>query len=232
MCPGPRTHQDRQGRSKRAASSPGGTRSSGRPGWQIAPQPKLAALPHTAQASWNPRRLRIPMIVPGWVGWRRETQLGSPADGGPTPTSWGIQRWDLGLSTSPYQINQPTTCDHTCTLVDTVYMHPHGSAAHTHTHTHEHTGTHGTHRYTPAHTCSHINRHPCTCAHGYCTLTCKSMQTKTPMCTPQAHNPPYKHTQAHTQITHTLLPAPSLTQAPVCAAQMPPWERRDRGQQC
>ena len=37
------------------------------------------------------------------------------------------------------------------------------------------------------------------------------------------HNSPYKHTQAHTQITHTLLPAPSLTQAPVCAAQTPPW---------
>lgn len=37
------------------------------------------------------------------------------------------------------------------------------------------------------------------------------------------HNSPYKHTQAHTQITHTLLPAPSLTQAQVCAAQTPPW---------
>ena len=175
--------------------------------WQIAPQPKLAALPHTTRASWKPRRLRIPMIVPGW-GWRGERPAWEPCRwGAPASTPWGYQRWDLGLSTSPYQINQPHTCDHTCMHVDTVYVHPHGPRGCTHTHTHTHTRAH---RYTQdpwvhmgTHMLTYVNRHPHTCAHGYCTLICRCMQTKTPMCTPQAHTTPHTNTLRHTLRSHT-----------------------------
>ena len=75
------------------------------------------------------------MIVPGWVGMGGQRPSWEPCRWGSPLTPWGCQRWDLGLSTSPYQINQPHTCDHTCTHVDTVYVHPRGPGAHTHTST-------------------------------------------------------------------------------------------------
>lgn len=133
----PRTHQDRQGRSQRAASP--------HPEEPAAPEGARLADCTTAQvgssAPHHPGFLEATEAEDShdcaWVGVRGKRPAWEPCRwGAPASTPWGYQRWDLGLSTSPYQINQPHTCDHTCKHVDTVYVHPRGPRARTRTHTH------------------------------------------------------------------------------------------------
>ena len=148
--------------------------------------------------------------------------------GAPASTPWGYQRWDLGLSTSPYQINQPHTCDHTCMHVDTVYVRPHGPRACTHTHIHTHTQAHR-HTQDPwvhmgKHMFTYINRYPHTCA-GAC-------RQKHP-CVHFRHTqlPIQTHSGTRSDHTHTPTRALTYTGTDLCCSDAA-LERLDRGQQC
>ena len=175
------------------------------------------------------------MIVPGW-GWRGERPAWEPCRwGAPASTPWGYQRWDLGLSTSPYQINQPHTCDHTCMHVDTVYVHPHGPRActHTHTHTHELIGTHRTHGYTWAHTCSHMSTDIHTHVHtGTAHSYAGACRQKHP-CVHLRHTQLLIQTHSGTRSDHTHASTSALTYTgtDLCCSDAA-LERLDRGQQC
>ena len=83
----------------------------------------------------------------------------------------------------------------------TQYTCTHVGPGHTHTRAHRYTQDPQVH--TGTHMLTYVNRHPHTCAHGYCTLICRCMQTKTPVYTPQAHTTPRTNTPRHTLRSHT-----------------------------
>lgn len=209
-------------------------------GRQIAPQPGLAALPHTAQAARNPRRPEDYHDC-AWEGERDLAgRLREPCRRGPTPTPWGCRRRDLGLSPSAVP-DKPAphahACGHkyTCTHV--------GPGAHTRAHIYAqdprvHLG---------ACVLTFVSRRRHTRARRYCTLTCRCVQTftKTPAHPSRAHTAPqtntlthtstYVHTPRRTLRSHTRLQG-ALTYTGTatgtdlyCSDAL---ERLDRGQQC
>lgn len=235
----PRTHQDRQGRSQRAASphpdEPQLRKGLGR---QIAPQPGLAALPHTAQAARNPRRPEDYHDC-AWEGERDLAgRLREPCRRGPTLTPWGCRRRDLGLSASAVP-DKPAphahACRHkyTCTHV--------GPGAHTRAHIYAqdprvHLG---------ACVLTYVSRRRHTRARRYCTLTCRCVQTFTDTCTSISctYSSPNTHTLTHTSTyvhtprrmlrSHTRLQgALTYTGTGTDLYRSDALERLDRGQQC